>query len=57
MNRKLSYNGKTIQEMTKKELQQQYETNKKRSVVRVFFLQQFRSRSEGTGKGGKNAVC
>lgn len=38
MNRKLSYNGKTIQEMTKKELQQQYETNKKRSVVRAGFF-------------------
>ena len=32
MNRKLSYNGKTIQEMTKWELQEQYEKNKKRMV-------------------------
>ena len=35
MNRKLSYNGKTIQEMTKMELQEQLETNKKRSMVRA----------------------
>lgn len=35
MNRKLSYNGKSIQEMTKMELQEQLETNKKRSIVRA----------------------
>lgn len=38
MNRKLSYNGKTIQEMTKSELQEQLETNKKRLTVRACFF-------------------
>ena len=38
MNRKLSYNGKTIQEMTKWELQEQLESNKKRLAVRAVFF-------------------
>lgn len=38
MNRKLSYNGKTIQEMTKSELQEQYEKNKKRMATRAGFF-------------------
>lgn len=38
MNRKLSYNGKTIQAMTTKELQEQYKTNKTRLKVRTGFL-------------------
>lgn len=35
MSEQLSYNGKSIEEMTKQELQEQYETNKKRSGVRA----------------------
>lgn len=35
MNRKLSYNGKSIEEMTKTELQEQLEANKKRSMIRA----------------------
>ena len=38
MKRKLSYNGKTIQEMTKSELQTQYETNRKRMQIRAMFF-------------------
>lgn len=38
MNRKLSYNGKTLSQMTKQELEAQYETNKKRLVARSGFL-------------------
>lgn len=38
MNRKLSYNGKTVPEMTTKELQEQYKTNKNRLKVRSGFL-------------------
>jgi len=38
MSRQLSYNGKTIKEMTKRELQEQYERNKKRMAVRTGFF-------------------
>lgn len=38
MSRKLSYNGKTVEEMTTKELQEQYKTNKNRLKVRSAFL-------------------
>lgn len=38
MSRQLSYNGKIIQEMTKLELQEQYEKNKKRMAVRAGFF-------------------
>lgn len=38
MNRKLSYNGKTLNQMTKQELEAQYEANQKRLVARSTFL-------------------
>jgi len=38
MNRQLSYKGKIIQKMTKAELQEQLEANKKRLTVRAAFL-------------------
>lgn len=38
MNRKLSYNGKTLQEMTTRELQDQYNANTKRLKLRAVFF-------------------
>lgn len=38
MNRKLSYNGKTLKEMTKSELHKQYDTNITRLKIRTGFL-------------------
>ena len=38
MNRELKYNGKTLDEMTSYELEEQYEINKKRIVGRSAFF-------------------
>lgn len=38
MNRKLSYNGKAVYEMTEKELSQQLEVNKRRITVNNLFV-------------------